>query len=259
MNDAEIDYRLSFAAKKKVEGNLPVKRDIQDWGETKLMAFLKFVQFFTDGESFKVTAETIATAEERAGMEPFWDEFLRRINITPGIEEGTARKFYYRFLAFTRIPLAWLKENPHGVSEPMFAIMDKNPRMQWACKNFKMVTTESGVQIVTMDQDEKTDPARTNATGDHVRVDTPLVAFEESKLSMLTMLRELGKSIPMSELKKMPIKDRLAAFDRLLNTAQKVVGAARPNSVIFQQINVGKAGRDELEKLVLGYAETQEV
>lgn len=253
----ETDYRLSFAAKKKIQGHLPTKREIIDWPESKLMAFLQFIQFFSPDGVFKVTIETIAAAEGLAGEQPWWDEFMRRIDVMPGVEDGTVKKFYFRFLALTRVPLGWLKENPHVVTEKMFEIMDKNPRMQWASRNFKMVETEMGAQIVMMDQDELTDPGRKNATGDHIQVKNPIALFEEAKLNMLTALTALSKSIPAAELKAMTVKDRLAAFDKLMNTASKIMGQKAPNSVVFQQINVNKAGRDELERVALGYAESQ--
>lgn len=251
------DNKTQLLIKKRVEGQLPQKREVGDWGEVKLMQFLTFVDFFTREGKFSFNAEIIATAAERAGEEEYWQEFLWRINMFPGENGGTARKFGYRFLAFSRVPLAWMKSNPHAVTLDMFAIMEKNPRMQWACKNFKIEETDIGAKIVVMDNDETTDPGRKNVAPTVSDVQTPMVKFEQAKLNMLTMLQALSKSIPQAELRNMSVKDRIAAFDKLLNTAHKVMTRGDGGTKIFTQININKAGREELEKSFLAYSENE--
>jgi hypothetical protein len=253
----EVGNRLSYAAKMRVRGKLPQKRDIVDYGNTKILQFLKFVDFFTVDGKFDTSVSKVAEAQMRGEDEDFFDEFLERINITPGKDGGTSLRFRLRLTTFARIVLSWIKNNPHAVTEEMMEIMEKNPRLSWASKAFKMVTTEMGVQVVERDNDERTDAGIKNKTPDASNVNTPMVKFEQAKLSMLTLLQALSKSIPASELKQMSVKDKIAAFDRLLNTATKVMGQSRPNSVIFQSININKANRDELEKSFLSYAESQ--
>lgn len=253
----EIGNRLSYAVKMRVRGKLPQKRDVQDWSNTKTLQFLKFVDAFTKDGKFDTSISQVATVQMRGEDEDWWDEFLERINITPGKDGGTSLRFRLRLTTFARVVLSWIKNNPHAVTEQMMELMEKNPRLSWATKAFKMVTTEMGVQVVERDNDERTDAGIKNKTPDASNVSAPMVKFEQAKLSMLTLLQALSKSIPASELKTMTTKDKIAAFDRLMNTATKVLGQTRPNSVVFQQINVNKANREELEKSFLQYAEAQ--
>ena len=243
---------LTDSARHRIKGNLPQKRDIPDWWSEKLLALLQFIDFFTDKKTgrFAFTTASVETAKRRSLDENFWDEFITRIN------EENPGKFSKRFLSLSRVPLSWLKSNPHAVTKEMFDLMEGNPRMQWASKAFKTVQTQLGTEIVMRDQGENTDP---NVSNPHREgeVASPQVKFEQAKLNMLTILLDLSKNLPADQLKKMVIKDRLAAFNQLLNTATKVMGAGSPRSVVFQSINVNKANREDLEKSFLSYAENQ--
>lgn len=258
MNDL-IDHRLSYAVKMKVRGKLSTKREIVDWGSTKVMAFIMFVDFFTKEGKFDCSISQVATAQMRGESEPFWDEFLERIETIPGKDGGTTMQFRLRLTSFARNVLSWLKSNPHELTQEMMVIMEKNPRLAWAVSAFKVVTTEMGVQVIERNNLETTDAGLANQVPKTSNVDTPALKFEQAKMNMLTMLLAISKSIPAAELRKMTVKDRMAAFNQLLNTATKIMGQTKPNSVIFQQINVNKAGRDELEKVALSYSESQEI
>lgn len=255
----EVENRLSYAAKMRVRGKLPQKRDVQDWGNAKLMAFLKFVDYFTVEGKFDTSVSRVTEAHMRGEDEPFWDEFMERINVTPGKDGGTSLQFRLRLTSFARTPLSWIKSNPHAVTEQMMQIMGENPRLSWASHAFKMVETDMGVQVVQRDNDERTDAGIKNKDPKLSNVSTPMVKFEEAKLNLLTLLLDLSKGFSKADLKAMTTKDRIAAFDKLLNTAVKMMGQGRPNSVVFQQINVNKAGRDELEKSFLDYTEAQQI
>lgn len=259
MDEIQIGNKMPYAAKMRVRGKLPQKRDIVDWGNTKLLAFLRFVDFFTENGKFNCSISRVTEARLRGEDELFWDEFLERINVIQGIDDGTSLKFRLRLTSLARIPLSWIKSNLHAVTPEMMEIMQKNPRLSWASSAFKLVTTETGAQVVERDNDEKTDPRIKNENPAMSNVSAPLVKFEQAKMNMLTLLMDLSKSIPKSELNKMSVKDKITAFDKLLNTAAKIIGKTHPNSIVFQQINVNKASREELEKSFLSYAESQEV
>lgn len=245
--------RLTPVMKNRVRGKLPTKRDIVDWGDEKVMQFLRFVDFFTEEGVFKLTVDKVNEADALAEEEPFWDEFLTMIDVYPQRGDKVA-KFKNRFYTFTRVPLTWLKTNPHAVTLEMYEIMRNNARMEWASKHFKVEETETGAEIVVMDQDETTDPGRKNVSPAASHVNTPQVQFEDAKLRMATLAQALVKSIPVTELKKMSTKDKIMAFDKLMNTMQKMMNTRGPNTMIFQQINTNKAGKDELEKAMMQFA-----
>jgi hypothetical protein len=246
---------LSPNARRRIAGKLPLKREIVDWGSGKLLAFLQFVDFFTEGDKFDMSVPNIEAAKRRALEEDFWDEFVARIDA-----EGTmtAGHFAKRFYSMSRVPLSWLKSNPHAVTAEMFSIMEKNPRMQWAACAFKAVETEMGVQIVLRDQSETLDPGASSNSTHAGDVQTPAVKFEQAKMALITTMNMLVKGLSPQEIAKMSAKDRIASFDKLLNTGLKIMGANRPAVQIFNAINVHKTGRDELERAVLGYSESQQ-
>lgn len=249
---------LSTNGLRKIQGQLPMKRDVVDWGSAKILTLIQFADFFTEDGKFAITVANIEAARRRALEEDFWDEFIARIDVVPGQDGGTVRRFSIRFLSLVRVPLSWLKSNPHAVTPEMFELMEKNPRMQWASSAFKSVETDMGVQIVLRDQGEHTDPGINNPT--HAgNVDTPAAKFEQAKLNLTSMLLELSKSIPRDDIKNMSAKDRIAAFDKLMNTGIKIMGGGRPSTVIFQKINVGKATKEELESSILSYGESQQI
>lgn len=245
---------LSQNAIRRIHAHLPLKRDIIDWSPTKLMAFLNFVEFFTEEGKFKCDVPHIEAARRQALETEWWDEFMARIGVDTSMAAG---KFAKRFISLARVPLSWLKTNPHAVTPEMLAIMKANPRMSWASASFKTEMTDMGVEIVVLNHNDNTDAGLNNPThaGD---VQTPMLRFQQAQMNLLSLLVNISKDFSPADLKKMSVKDRIMAFDKLMNTATKMMGAGRPNSVIFQQINVNKAGRDELEKSFLAYAESQQ-
>lgn len=249
---------LSQNALKRIKGHLPQKREIVDWGPVKILTFLKFVEFFTDKDTgkFSITMPTIEAARRRALEEDWWDEFMARIEVTPGFEGGTIKKFSNRFLSLVRVPLSWLKSNPHAVTEEMYNIIISSPRMAWAAVAFKTIETEMGIQIVARDNGDATDPGRNNPThaGD---VRTPAVQFEQAKFALISLAGSLVRGLDHDTVKKMSAKDRIAAFDKLMNTAMKMMGAGRPSTVIFNNIKTSTASKSELEAAIMGYSGSQ--
>lgn len=245
---------LSPNAKRAIAGQLPLKRDIVNWGGPKILEFLKFISFFIEDGQWKVTVPVVEAARRRALEEDYWDEFVARIDPDGSMPVG---RFSKRLYSFARIPLSWLKSNPHAVTAEMYEIMQSSARMKWAVAAFKAVETEMGVQIVVRDNDETTDPGLSNVDPKRDSVRTPAVQFEQAKLALITLMNDLVKGLTREEIKKMSAKDRIAAFDRLLNTGLRIMGSGRPSTVIFQQINTKSANRDELEKAMLEYATGQ--
>lgn len=242
---------LSKAAQKRIKGKLPKKRDVVDWSEEKLSQFLKFIVFFTHGENFVFNNVSWETA--RLKNEPFWDEFMLRIDCAPG-----QQKFRTRFITQQRTVMAWVKENPHVLTEDMYKLCQSTPRLSWATTHFKTVDTEMGVQVVERDTDELTDPRQKNAT-DLVRKDrTPQVIYEEGLLSMTTLFRQLARSVPSSEIKGIKPEQRIALANQMAKTLRESFKKFQPNIRVFNNININKSTREELEGAVLSYAEEQE-
>lgn len=243
---------------KVVKGELPQKRDVVDWGEQKLLQFVRFVDAWILDGSFKVTNDTIATMEMRAPEEPFWLEFMVRINVPTERSDFSSRKFLNRLLALSRSPLSWLKANPYAVTPAMKEIMEKSDRMRWALEPMVMKDTEIGGETMEMNHGDTLDPGRSNANVNQTKVKSPLEMYHSALYNILSVALVLTKDIKPEDLKNMPVKDRLKLANDLLSGVTKGMTSNKPNSVIFQQINVNKSGREELEKSLLEYQTAQE-
>ena len=249
---------LTDTALKHIRGKLPQLKDAGEWSPEKFMQFLKFVTFFSVIKSpmeanYQITNETLDTARGRIPDEPWWDEFFARIDPTPGL--NYAKSFRQRFITFVRIPCGWLKRNPHFLTPEMYALMDPNPRLSWASRNFKMVETEMGMQVVERDNDELTDPAIKNKMLDVTSSRTPLVIYQETLLKYTTILNSLIKGIPSAELKTIGVAKRIELLNNGLKTLSQLLVKQQPNRGVFTQINIAHETREKLEASILTYSE----
>lgn len=238
-----------------IKGELPRKNEIVDWSEAKLMALLRFALHFIENDAFSVTGEKRQAAEARVSEEPFWAEFLMRIDRPVGKFQN--KDFQLRLMSLVRVPLTWLKSNPHAVTEEMRALMEPTPRLNWALKSFEQKETKIGVPIVAVENRETTDPSRPNRSPDSSNLTLPEVQYNRSILQMTSILMDLTRSIKAADLKKMKVEDKIKHANAILQTLQKQFANYKPNVQVFKQINIHNAGRDDLEKAVLDYANEQ--
>ena len=239
-----------------VRGKLPRKRDVVDWGDNKLLQFLKLIDYFTQEGKFKCTKETVETAYMRMVDEPFWQEFLVRIDKPP--EKYTPRQFYYRFLAFARVPLSWIKANPHTITPEMAEIISVNPRMEWVRSSFEIKKTETGIEVIEMKQDETTDPGIKNVVPSISNVPQPEVIFNQAMLKMSGVFRDLLSDIKVKDIKKMNVEKRIKLAISMSASLSKSFSQYKPNIAIFQKININKTGREDLESTILTFSNNEQ-
>lgn len=238
-----------------VQGSLPRMSELYDWDERKTLAFLTWAASFLneDKTRFVFTEKTIKEAEKKL-EEPTCpeQEFLYRINLFTTDLDATPRKFFYKFNTFLRNVLNYLKQNPAYVTDEMKSIMESSPRMAWALSHFKSVETKTGAEVVVRDTQETTGIKRTT-----VRQDTPEVRMLEGMFHVANIFEEIARSIKPKDIKTMSVKDKIGAISKLAFMF-KVQQNFKPNSQVFQQINIYKAEKDDLEKAILDYGNNEE-
>ena len=248
---------LSKDLRKNLKGKLPTLREAADWHEQKYIQFLRFVNFFTVGESFKTTNDQIATAIQRAQEEEYWDEFLSRIGMAPFEKNFTTKKFFYRLVSFIRVPLTHLKRNPHIITPVMWGLMKGNPRMKWATSSFKEVETEVGIKVVELNNREETNPGIANEDPELTDVKSPQVLYNSTLMKMSSLANRLIAGIKQEDITKMATINRIKLANSLVTTLSRSFAAYKPNTAIFNQINIHKGSREDLEKVMLEYAQGQ--
>lgn len=240
-----------------IKGVLPRKSEIIDWSEAKLISLLEFAQFFIEGDKFTVTREQISKFQERATETDWWMEFNVRIDHQTNRADFKTRTFQMRLMTFIRTVLSYLKSNPHAISNEMREIMEKSARLSWALDPFKMVTTKMGAEIIKVDDRETTDPNVANVSPGQSGLTLPEVQYHNAILLMTSMLNDVLKSVKKDDIKKISASERIKIANALAQTLAKTFNSGKPNTLIFKQLNVNKAGKDDLERAFLDMAQQQ--
>ena len=246
---------------KKIRGCLPEKKDMVDWSDAKSMAFIKFVEFFTNKDQpkhkFNCSPEQIDKAT--ALDEPFFPEFLARINVdhTDAIQKTKPHKvFHPRFLTFSRIPLTWYKQNPSTVTPEMYAVMKQNQRMDWATRHFVEHKNEMGVAVIK-DEREELDPDKPNYAPNSTKVKNPEVLFNEQLLEMTKLHASLLKGIKPKDIDSLTVNQKIQHSMTLTKTLAAAFAKYKPNKAVFNQVNINSSGKEELEKIITSFGKTQ--
>jgi hypothetical protein len=242
-----------------VKGELPKKRDVVDWPEEKILQLLRFVQPFIVDEKFKCTIEARKTAELRAQDEPYWPEFLIRIDKPVGGEGASEMQFRMRMMNMLRQVLAFVKQYPHVVTETMLPILQSTTRFSWCLHNFAAKETKLGAEIVVMQNRDTTDPSIANPKPDLTKVATPQIRFNKSLMESVGVMEMLLRGIKQKDINAMGTKDRIKTATALAATLTKTFSQYKPNVQVFQQINVSQAEREDLERVMFEYQEAQEI
>lgn len=241
---------------KLVKGKLPKKNEVADWSELKIISFLKFLELFSHDGKYSITDARRKEVEERSN-DDYFDEFLTRIDRYVDGTYPNRRQFQMRLIVMARSVLSWLKQNPYAVTDDIKKLMESNPICHWAMSAFSEIDTNLGVPTVILDQSESTDPNRRNANQTVSNVKSPQVLYEQALLSAVGILHELVSSFKKGELSKLDAEKKLKLITNLLPVIQKNIDRKNPNTIVFQKIVTAKASRDELEKSLLEYSESQ--
>jgi len=245
-----------FMSIKPYQGELPKKRDISNWESEKIFQFLRLAQFFINYEEdkFQVNPDKIREVLARMSDEAYWPEFMERLDFDPELGHR-CNQYRLRLVTAIRSVCSWLKDNPHAVTTEMEAIMEPTTRLNWALNPIRDKETKIGAELVTLDQDERTDERHPNAKANVSHVATPEAQFQMSIKKMTSLLKELVESVDRRQIKALPLDKKLRHIDSFIRTLEKINRGKSPNSVVFKNLTINQASRDELENAINVYAQ----
>jgi hypothetical protein len=263
-----MDKRLSKRHEfRLVEGQNIKVRELPDWSEDKMLAFIKFFQFFINPETDKmrVNQERIEEFEIRSEVEPYFMEWRARIGLDLDkikkmpIQQKmtTLNQYKMRVMTMQRNVLGWLKNNPHMITLEMRDMMCRTERMSWALKDYKIEETLIGAPIVVPDNRETTDPELANVDAKRTNLTIPELNYQRSITQLAAIAADLTKGLKKKDLDKMTAKDRIKSAIDITNALAKAMSAHKPQQQVFKQLVIHKAGVEDLEKAMLDYNSNQ--
>lgn len=228
---------------KDVQGVLFTKKDIESWPTDKYLDFFRFFSFFIDDGVVKVTDE------KRAEMEKYFEiphhpyhEFLWRINCFVLNPKATSKMFYNRLAASQRLIGMYLKENPSIISGEMRDVLSTNVKFQWM-----LPEKQPGLPSTDL-----IDPA--NMPTD---IQTTDITITNTLTKTAGVFNEIVDSIKRKDINSLSLKEKISAL-KSLSFIFTQVRQMKPESKVFNNINIIKASREDLEKAVLNFGEDNE-
>ena len=227
---------------------MPKKADLDKMQPNDFGNFFDFLDFFYEDAKIKVTAEKIVAMEEMLSQDPkhpFW-EFYSRVGREYDPEDSKIhQRFYIRLASLMRLTIQHAKKNPTCLSVEVIAKIKDKPQYSWCLDWFKEVPTKIGGSVI--EHDDAAFRGNEATTLQPVSYEKTIL---EATLKMADLYNEIAGSISKNDIKKMLPKDKIAALQKL-SQSLTIIKNFKPNATVFQQINVFKAGREELEAAIL--------
>lgn len=251
MKSALLDHTNPYRA---VAGKLFAGADIAKWESKKFEEFFDFSNRLYDMETHKIscTLERILSLESEIENEDCTHtEFLHRINkwSDETVTDGSSRGFYMRFGTMLRVVVQYLKKHPATLTEGIKAKISDKPQYAWCLENYAEKTTIIGAEII----EQNNNSFDGNMPTKHGKVANTDKLVMDGLLKVADLYNTIANSIKKEDLEKMHVKDKIAALQKLAPVFA-TMRSFKPNSQIFQQININATGREELESALLDYA-----
>lgn len=232
--------------------------DVQTWEEEKFLAFLSFLDSFYEVVYGKgklaVTVVKIQLLEQK--LSEFPDnptaEFMWRVNRWSEPFDGDVhKKFYIRVANMMRIVFGYLKQNPAVITDAIKEHCKGKIQYEWILTNTRIVTTKMGATVVEHDPTGFTGnsmQAAGYANADKVMLD--------SILKVANVYDMIASGITKKDIEKLNVKDKINALQKL-SFIHTVTKNFKPNNNTFKQINIYKAGAQELEAALLDFTKQE--
>lgn len=251
MKEALLNHTNPYRA---VEGKLFAMADIAKWDSQKFEDFFDFANRLYDTERQKISCTRDKVMMLEAQMEEetcTHAEFLHRINkwTDENTTDNANKGFYIRFATMQRVVVNYLKKHPSSLSDTVRAKISDKPQYAWCLENFAVKTTAIGAEILETENTsyEGNTKYKSGKTANTEKL------IMDGILQTMELYTTIASSIKKSDLLKMNTKDKIAALQKLAPIFN-VVKNFKPNSQVFQQININASGREELESALLDYA-----
>jgi hypothetical protein len=242
-----------------VRNTLLRNTDVQKWESGKFIVFFTFLdRFYSTHEGregkLNVTLEKIELAEKEYEENPDIDfgEFLWRIDRwCEPYDASLTAKFNVRLMTMSRVVVTYCKRHPVVITDEIREICKGKKQYEWMFTNFRVVTTKIGAQVVEPNTLEFQGNIPVQGSMPNAEV-----ALMESIKKVASVYDMIAGSITKKDIEKLNVKDKISALQKLsfIHSATK---GFKPNNNTFKQINIYKAGKDELEASLLDFAKEE--
>lgn len=215
----------------------------------ELIKYFDFLDVFYVAGKLSVTNERLLDIQEqmRDPAYPF-AEHMYRINsfITPDTIDFN-RNFFIRLTTVSRTLVGFFKKNPEYLSGELHEHLRNKPQYDWVATTFGVSRVVA--DIINVGDTRETVPSnKTIVTAERRLID----AMDD----IARIYEIVAKSITEAQIKAMPVKDRIDALAKLAGITNKNT-KGKGASQKFQQINIYKDSKEDLEKSLLDFAEEE--
>lgn len=241
-----------------VKGILLKNADVQAWDETKFVSFFDFLDRFyvvLNGKGkLNVTLEKIQFCEQQLTEEPegSFAEFMWRIDRWTEPFDGSIHKsFYIRTANLMKIVFLYLKNHPELITDAIKEHCKGKVQYEWILSNTRVVTTKMGAEVVEHSHGgyEGNVPIRAG----YADADARMI---DSILKVANVYDMIASGITKKDIEKLNVKEKINALQKL-SFIHTVTKNFKPNNNTFKQINIYKAGKDELEAALLDFTKQE--
>lgn len=233
-----------------IEGNLLKGDDLLTWTSQRFEEFFVFLDFFYVDGKMSIQTDTVRMLEEYSRSGAACSEFMSRIGITASMLEDEPKlkpKFRLRLSSMLLTVKRYLTKTNPGALSPITA---KRCRFKMQYQWMREFYNDEGAvrykpQVNTTDIVSRETP---------LVEDAPLVSrMQRAVEGVVSIYEAIASSITKEEINRLPLKDKLSALNKL-SYIHAATGKMK-TPVRFTQINIKSAGKEELEKQLLGLGE----
>lgn len=239
-----------------VQGVMLRQADVAKWEYQKFIDFFtfldRFYEFKGEGDGkVSVTLLKIQQAELdlKENPEGSFAEFMWRINQwTEPFDGAIHKKFYIRVATLMRIVFQYCKKHPTVIGPEIQEFCKGKVQYQWILENYHVTKSNTGVEIVQ--------ESHIGYQGNSMNMGVSSAKADEKMLNAIVKVADvfemIAGSISKKEIEKMSITQKINSLQKL-SFVQNLVKGFKPNSIVFKQMNINKAGKDELEQALLDF------
>jgi hypothetical protein len=246
---------------KVVLGILPGRYVMSKWDEDRFVSCLSFLKHFVVPSKFpgkdawNFDAEKIALVinDARVNDTNGWKEWVYRTGVLE-VSSGTTQNFARKVQMISRAVGGYLKHNPSLVTGRIEEIVKSSSKFSWIIQLTQDKKASTGADMVG--EHTMTPTVVQGALTPVPNPATPERRYHEAIMRVTDLFYQIASSVNVHNVKKYKEADKINMLSKL-SFILKVAKNHRPNKV-FQQINVYKAGREDLEKSMLTWASENE-
>ncbi len=238
------EYASNFRA---VQGVLLRNTDLKEWNSDKFDTFFDFMMRFLSKGTIVVSNEVLQELEQEMVLDTCTHrEFMHRVDRWYDAADPKACKpFHPRLMTMLRVVSGYLEKHPEALAPATIDKIAGLPQFARCIPSGTRALADFGGGITEQEDD------RARSFERQQNYESILVS-NIKKIAVLT--EDILGSIKRKDIMRMDVTDKIAAVQKLSYVYNTVKGF-KPGSNTFQQINIYKDSKEDLEKSLLDMAD----